>query len=70
MITVRCKFVCSNVEDLGGKFKANFLAVYSGSPENEKFFHLTPSASMELQVINEQHFEKGKEYFIDITEAV
>ena len=56
MITVRCKFVCSNVEDLGGKFKANFLAVYSGSPENEKFFHLTPSASMELQVINEQHF--------------
>ena len=72
-MTTRCKVFCNTVEpvcaDGSGGFKANFQACYSGSKENEEFFHLTPCINFDLQTIKEQTFVKGKEYYIDITEA-
>lgn len=46
---------------------AEFSAVTDGSSENAEFFAATPAGKLELGVLNEQHFEVGKEYYIDIT---
>ena len=48
---------------------AEFNAVYSGSPENEKFFAATPAGSLKVSTIREGVFEPGKSYYLDITEA-
>lgn len=68
-MTTRCKVFCNTVEKVEGGFKANFQACYSGSKENEDFFHLTPCINFDLQTLKEQSFIPGKEYYIDITEA-
>lgn len=80
---VRCKLICHDVTNQSyekynketGKhekapvYSATFGPVYSGTVENEAFFAATPSASLILGVHAKQHFEVGKEYYIDITEA-
>lgn len=72
--TVRCKVTCieSGHRAYGpgtGQFYAKFGPVYSGSDENKAFFAATPTVSIELGVIRAQHFEAGKEYYLDITPA-
>lgn len=78
---VRCKMICQETGTVvGGRFvdgkheqgklhRASFLAVYDGSDENKKFFASTPNGKLTLDVVAEQHFEAGKSYFIDISEA-
>lgn len=68
-MTTRCKFHCDSVTEFKEGAKAMFYAVHNGSPENEKFFLYTPSASMELQLVKKNVFVPGKQYYIDITEA-
>ena len=68
MIT-RLKVFCNTVEKVGDGYKANFQACYSGSKENEEFFHLTPCVNFDIQTIKEQSFVQGKEYYVDISEA-
>lgn len=71
--TVRCKFKCSRVatatDGAGTQHEAEFHAVYNGSPENQQFFKYTPGGSLKVSVTREQHFEAGKEYYLDITPA-
>jgi hypothetical protein len=69
MKTIRCKFVCTSVTELPDGWIGSFMAVFGNSPENESFFKYTPSASLELKTIKENHFKPGKEYYLDITEA-
>lgn len=74
MKTVRCKFRCTQapaerVADRGETFTATFEPVYSGSQENAEFFKYTPGVSLRLDVMAKQHFEAGKEYYLDITLA-
>ncbi len=70
MVT-RCKFRCTSAtpKDGAGPHTASFTAVTSGSPENEQFFSATPGGSLSLSVVRQQHFEVGKEYYLDITPA-
>lgn len=67
------KFKCTEVARTeGGGIRIQMVPVVSGSPENERFFRLTPYGKLEIGTINpsvEKHFEPGKMYFIDITEA-
>ena len=65
----RCKVWCNTIDKVEGGYKANFQACFSGSKENEEFFHLTPSINFDFQTLKEPSFVKGKEYYIDITEA-
>ncbi len=72
----RCKFMCNSVtkRKVWNKeeytFEAEFSAVSSGSPENEKFFAATPSGSLKVSTYVDDIFEPGKAYYIDISEAV
>lgn len=46
-----------------------FHAVVDDSEENKSFFEATPSGILQLQIMKDQHFKQGKEYYIDIIEA-
>ena len=69
-MSVRCKFRCQWND---GK-RIVLHPVYDPDPnsENGRFYQLTPSGSLDFCTVNESaaaQFEKGKEYYIDITRA-
>lgn len=83
MVT-RCKFKCISKTEFmysgydNGKhtpydrpvWTYEFTVVYGdGSPENQKFFASTPSGNLKLQVVKDNSFVVGKEYYIDLSEA-
>ena len=68
--TVRCKMRCEHVHQDEYAHSVRMVPVTGGSEENEQFFKATPGGQLELSVMNQQHFEPGKEYYIDISEAV
>ena len=70
MTTTRAKMVCDKIEQDAYGHRAIFSAVCGTTEENEKFFVATPAGSMDLSLLNGKHFEPGKQYYIDITEAV
>lgn len=77
MNSVRAKFKCTEIVQRSHYEKENpvlyvakFVPVMSGSKENEKFYHYSPSGSLELGTIKQMPFEIGKEYFLDISPAV
>ena len=68
---VRAKFFCSEKTE-GPTGTVTLHPVTSGSPENERFFSLTPGGYISLSTVNEDaflQFEKGKEYYIDFSPA-
>lgn len=79
--TVRAKFQVQTIGpqqtvNVNGEDKAvttiTLLPVYSGSEENEKFYALTPSGSIQLSTVNADAaavFKQGQEYYIDFTPA-
>jgi hypothetical protein len=76
MKTVRCKFKCVGVGEQENNdpakpvlYSASFMPVTTGSSENEQFFAYTPGGRLDLAVLSEQHFEEGKQYYLDITPA-
>lgn len=69
---MRCKFVCSFIQEVGPGFNLCFNVVYTGSEENKRFFALTPGGQFNLYTVNKEvaaKFEMGKEYYIDFSEA-
>jgi hypothetical protein len=56
----------------GDTVAVQFMAVTSGSPENELFWKYTPSGEIKMQIKKEvaDLFEIGKEYYVDFTPAV
>lgn len=71
-MATRCKFRCMGVGsrfDGGTKLihSATFAPVIDGSAENKAFFAYTPGGKLELDVMNGQQFEAGKEYYVDLT---
>lgn len=68
---VRAKMICEETGSRqSGTHFAKFHPVTGTSEENEKFFKWTPCGRLELDVLNNQYFEVGKEYYIDIIRAV
>lgn len=71
--TVRCKMICDSVTSTRANerpvHQATFTPVSGGSPENDQFFRWTPGGKLELSVLNSQHFEPGREYYVDLTPA-
>lgn len=73
---VRAKFVV-NVNKGNGSadeaYKGNEIrmsAVYSGSPENEEFFKMTPGGNISLVTVNPkaaEQFKQGQEIYVDFT---
>ena len=66
---VRAKFSCIGKDDKG---TVEFITVYTGSPENEKFFDATPFGKITMGILNEdalKEFEAGKDYYVDFSPA-
>jgi hypothetical protein len=75
-MTIRCKYRCTEVtkrtswdKSKGFLYTAKFTPVMEGSAENKRFYEATPSGSLEIGTYKEDHFEVGKEYYIDLTLA-
>lgn len=75
-MSVRAKFVCSEIEEYGQSRRVSFHAVYEGSlgpnEENRRFTTATPWGELKMTVDNPAaaiQFEKGREYFLDFSEA-
>lgn len=73
----RAKVTCTSVRKYKGWgsnpepffFEAEFIPVTGTSEENKSFFASTPSGSIKLSTVREDHFEPGKSYYLDFTEA-
>jgi hypothetical protein len=72
----RAKFTCVAVEKSkhwdstkGFLYKAKFNSVTSGSEENKLFFAATPSGTIEISTMTQDHFQPGADYYVDFTEA-
>lgn len=71
MKKVTAKFTCTEVSKRTGwgenkfLYAAKFNAVMGNNDENKTFFAATPSGSIEISTVKEDHFEVGKEYYID-----
>lgn len=75
----RAKMTCISVKKYQGWgsgstpppmfFEAEFVPVTGTSEENKSFFASTPSGSLKLSTIREDHFIPGKSYYVDFTEA-
>ena len=71
----RAKFKCNEVSkrigwgDNAVMYAAKFTVVYGDNEENKAFFASTPGGNIEMTTIREDHFEVGKEYYVDFTEA-
>ena len=70
---MRCKVSLGAKVNLGdGGFALSFYTAYAGSEDNDKYFKLTPSGYMHLQIVNEiaaNNFEVGKYYYLDFSPA-
>lgn len=73
---VRAKFIVNVNKDNGmtdEQYKGSEIhlsAVYSGSPENEAFFKMTPGGNISLVTVSPkaaEQFIPGKEYYVDFT---
>lgn len=75
MTRTRAKFTCSEISKRIGwngnefHYAAKFNVVTSGSDENKEFFASTPSGTIEISTVKEDHFEVGKNYYVDFIEA-
>lgn len=75
MTQTRAKFTCTEVSKRTGwgenkfLFAAKFNAVIGNNDENKAFFAATPSGVIEISTVKEDHFEVGKNYFVDFTVA-
>lgn len=74
-MTTRAKFRCFSVAEsigwVGQEFvyDATFRPVVGGTPENDQFYAATPSGEIKLSTVRGDHFEVGKMYYVDFTEA-
>lgn len=71
----RAKFQCTAVTKRKGwsgapfVYEAEFSAVMGDSEENKAFFAASPSGNIKLGTVRSDHFEVGKSYYVDFTEA-
>lgn len=75
-MNTRAKFKCSSVtkslhwdKSKGNLFAATLNPVTADNEENKKFFEATPAGQIQLSTIRDDHFEVGKDYYVDFTLA-
>ena len=73
MSTVKAKFTCGSVVDLGHSLTASFYAVYSTTGENADYSKATPCGNLYITIDKEtkaaEFFERGKTYYLTFEEA-
>jgi hypothetical protein len=72
-MSVRVKFKCTSVTKQAGwgghefLYSSKLTPVTSGSEENAAFYAATPAGEMSIATVKHDHFEVGREYYIDFT---
>jgi len=75
MSQTRAKFRCHEVAKRTGwngiefLYAAKFTVVSGDNEENKKFFASTPSGTIDISTVREDHFKVGKNYYVDFSEA-
>jgi hypothetical protein len=73
MSTVKAKFTCGSIVDLGHYISASFYAVYSNTGENVDYSKATPNGNLNITIDKEtkaaEFFERGKTYYLTFEEA-
>ncbi len=75
MPKTRAKFICNEIGKKIGwgenkfLYAAKFSVVMANSDENKAFFAATPTGSIEISTVKEDHFEVGKMYYVDFSLA-
>lgn len=73
--SVRAKFKCMQVTKQTGwagyefLYSSKFSPVTSGSEENAAFYAASPGGEISLSTAKADHFEVGREYYVDFTPA-
>lgn len=71
---VRAKFQCTSIEPYGEDKIVRFQAVISSEGENADFAKYTPQGKLEMTIsrgtMAYDYFEHGKEYYLNLGEAV
>lgn len=72
-MSVKAKFRCYTVVDLGYALTACFGAVYGTEGENADYSKSTPAGSLNITVDKEtkasEFFQQGKDYYLTFDEA-
>jgi hypothetical protein len=75
-MSTRAKFTCRSVtKRLGWRDSQPFVYDYQldpvtgGNEENERFFEATPAGQITLSAVRDDHFEVGRDYYVDFTEV-
>jgi hypothetical protein len=67
-MSVKAKFQCNSIVDLGYTVSVNFSAVYGTEGENADYAKATPCGNLNLNIDKEtkaaEEFERGKEYYL------
>ena len=71
---IRCKLRCLEVKDRLDCVRVELKPVIAKSPsypggseENAKFWAATPSGTLKVGTVRADHFEVGKDYYLDLT---
>jgi hypothetical protein len=72
-MSVKAKFQCNSIVDIGHAITARFNAVYGTEGENADYAKATPCGNIDITIDKEtkasQEFERGKNYYITFEEA-
>lgn len=67
-MSVKAKFQCNSIVDLGYAVSVNMSAVYGTEGENADYAKVTPCGNLNLNIDKEtkasQEFERGKYYYL------
>lgn len=66
---VRAKFRVSSKAESDCGFEVSLEPVTGGSPENERFYRITPGHLATINAEAASELRVGSEYFVDFTEA-
>lgn len=73
MTSVRAKFHCNSIQDLGSCVSVKLSAVTSTDGDNKDFTQYTPSGDFQISIDKEaaaaEFFYPGKNYYLDISQA-
>jgi len=70
IMKTRLKFRCLSVHKFHTGHGVKLQVVKAaGSKENADFFASAPDGVLSLQIMKEQPFERGKEYYLDLVEV-
>jgi hypothetical protein len=70
-MTLRAKFVCTELTEYTYDKAVKLITQYSNTPEDNQFSSVTPNGTLSMMLSSDAgkiFFKPGKKYFIDITE--